>query len=301
LIKIASVIKEENMQVVLNGLISGLTIALLAQGFAIVYITTKTFHIAIAGIYAAVPFIALACLNAGFHWTVVVLLTMITAFVLSVSCELVNHHPLRKKNASEGAHLISSLGIYIILVQVLALIWGSDVRALKEGIDGVFKIMEMKITHTQAIAAGVSLFLIISFYSWLKFTRVGLKFRALVDNPKEFALKGYNAPFFRVLAFGIAGIFCAAASLVTSYDIGFDPYVGLGSLFPAIVAFIIGGQDSFLGPLWGGLIIGLIRSNVVWFFSSKWEEAITLLILAIFLYARPQGLISKKVRLEAAK
>lgn len=289
------------MQIALNGLINGLTIALLAQGFSLVFITARVFHIAIGGIYAAVPFVTLACLNSGLHWIMSVAAGVITAVLLSVLCEVFNHHPLERKNASEGAHLISSLGIYIILVQILALIWGNDVQSLKTGIDGLFKVTGIKITHSQLIAACVSLFLILSFYLWLKFTRMGLKFRALADNPNEFALKGYNVRHFRTLAFGLSGIFCAATSLVTSYDIGFDPNIGLSSLFPAIVAVIIGGKDSFLGPLWGGIILGLVRSNVVWFFSSRWEEAITFLVLAIFLYARPQGLISKKVRLEAAK
>jgi branched-subunit amino acid transport system permease len=57
----------------------------------------------------------------------------------------------------------------------------------------------------------------------LRTANFGLRLRALADNPIQFALYGYNVDAHRLLAFAMAGVFAAAAALVTANDIGFDP------------------------------------------------------------------------------
>jgi branched-subunit amino acid ABC-type transport system permease component len=129
---------------------------------------------------------------------------------------------------------------------------------------------------------------------------LGLRLRALADNPVQFALFGYNLDRHRLLAFGLAGVFATASSLVTAYDIGFDPHTGLNEVLLAVVAAIIGGRGSFMGAFVGALLLGTLRAQVVWYWSARWEEAATFALLALFLLIRPQGLLGQKYRLEAA-
>lgn len=285
------------MQILINGLISGLTIAVLALGFTVVYLPTRVFHIALGGIYAFVPFIAWAL--GAFPWFLAVLVAMISGIAISLLCEGINHAPLEKKGAASGTHLVSSLGIYIILVQAIALIWGNETKVLRTGLDGIVKWGAIILTHAQLIATTVSLLILGLFYLWLKFSDLGLQFRALADNPKEFALRGYNVSRLRLLAFSISGLLGAIASLLVAYDIGFDPNGGLSAVLLAVVAVIIGGRSSFLGPVLGGILLGVVRSEVVWFLSARWQEAVTFIILALFLFLRPNGILGSKMRLEA--
>jgi branched-subunit amino acid ABC-type transport system permease component len=99
------------MQIIVNGTITGLTIAILALAFTVVYLPTRVFHIAMGGVYAAVPFISWTCLQHGWPWYVAVIVAILTGVGISLACEWVNHAPLERKRASPGAHLVSSLGI----------------------------------------------------------------------------------------------------------------------------------------------------------------------------------------------
>jgi branched-chain amino acid transport system permease protein len=148
------------------------------------------------------------------------------------------------------------------------------------------------------IAGIVSIFIICAFLIWLKKNKLGIKFRALSDNPIELALRGYNIKKLRLFAFGLSGFLTAVGSLLSSYETGFDPHMGMSVFLLAVVATIIGGQKSFTGSIIGGILIGIIRSQVVWHFSARWQDAFTFLILVIFLYLRPYGLVGGKVRLE---
>ncbi|MBV9126369.1 MAG: branched-chain amino acid ABC transporter permease [Planctomycetes bacterium] len=287
------------MQVAVNGIISGLTIAVLALAFTAVYLPTRVFHIALAGIYAAVPFIAWAGLKQGWPWYLAAVTATLTGVTLSISCEVFNHQPLERKRALPGVHLVSSLGINMILVQAAALLWGNEPKILRTGLDTVLKTGDVVLSPTQLPAAAVALLLLAGFYVWLRFSNLGLQFRGLADNPVEMALRGHNVRRLRLLAFGISGLLASAASLTTAFDLGFNPYTGLPALLLAVVAMIIGGRQSFVGPVVGGLLLGLLRSEVVWFLSARWQEGVTFLLLGIFLLLRPEGLFGPKVRLEA--
>ena len=284
------------MQIIANGLIAGLTIVVLALAFVVVYLPTRVFHLALGGVYAIVPFIAWSCLQAGWSWYLAIILATLTGVLISLAGELFNHAPLELKQASWGAHLVSSLGIYIIIVQIVALIWGEESKFLRRGVDAVTSIGNIRLTQTQMVTAVVCVGAIALFYLWLKSTNLGLQFRAMADNPKQFALQGYNILQLRRIAFGISGFLAAIASLLVAYDVGFDPNTGLVAVLLAVVAALIGGRLSFWGPLIGGILLGIIRSQAVWLLSARWQDAITFIILAIFLYLRPNGILGQKGR-----
>ncbi len=287
------------MQVLVNGLISGATIALLALAFAVVYLPTRVFHLALAGIYSLAPFLALSLFSAGVPWPICAVLAVAAGAAISLGCEWLNHDRLERKGAGPGLHLVSSLGIFIVIVQVVSMVWGNEVRTLRHGIDAVFSAGGVQLTRAQIIAGGTASGLLVLFYLWLRFSNLGLRFRALADNPVQLALFGYNVRRLRFLAFSLAGLFAAVASLVLAFDLGFDPHGGLQALLLAIVAVIIGGRDSFVGPVIAGFLLGVIRAEVVWYASARWQDAVTYLLLVLFLFLRPHGLLGKKARLEA--
>jgi branched-chain amino acid transport system permease protein len=287
------------MQVAVNGLITGLSIALLALGFTVTYLPTRVFHIALGGVYMSVPFVAWTCLSLGYPWPIAALAAFTSGVVLSVACEAFNHSYLERKGASSGVHLVSSLGIYIVIIQAITMIWGNQPKVLRVGVDSIFNVGGLVLTRAQVLAAVVSTILLAGFYTWLSFSNLGLQFRGLAENPVEMSLRGYSVRRLRLVSFGISGLLACASALVFAFDIGFDPNGGLTTLLLAVVAMIIGGRLSFIGPLVGGILLGLVRAEVSWFFSASWQEAATFILLAVFLMIRPEGLIGRKGRLEA--
>jgi branched-chain amino acid transport system permease protein len=288
------------MQVILNGIVSGAAIALLAVAFQTVYLPTRVFFIGLAGIYSCAPFLSYALRAYGSGWLLAISASVLASVGLSVLCEWANHARLTRRQASNGAHLIASLGTYIVLVQIVAMLWGNDTKVLRAGLDTVTRIDNVVITGAQWTTLGVAVLLLGLFCLFLMRSDLGLRLRALADNPVQFALLGYNVDHHRLLAFGLAGLLAAASALVTAFDIGFDPHVGLHAVLLAVVAVIIGGQDSFGGSVFGALLLGLLRAQVVWHWSARWQEPVTFGLLAIILVFRPQGLLGHKNRLEAA-
>jgi branched-chain amino acid transport system permease protein len=286
------------MQILINGLIQGLIIALSAIGFSIIYNSTGILHISQGALYAIAPYLMLSLVNTGCSIAIAIAVTLTASVLISLLFEVLNHWPLYKKGAALQTHFISSLGIYIVFIQLISLIWGNDTRVLREGVDVLYGLMDVTITRSQALGGAISLVVILCFFAWLRRTSGGTKFMALSDNPIQLALMGYDIGRLRLLAFGMSGIFTMLSSVLTAVDIGFDPHGGMNMVLLAIVATIIGGKGSFVGPVVGGILLGIIRSQIVWYTSAKWEDAVSFLILVLFLFIRPQGIFGDKGRIE---
>lgn len=290
------------LQVIANGAVSGLVLALLALGFQFVFLPTRTFHIAAAGVYTLAPYVAMSTLRTpGGSWGLAVLFSLAAAVIVSGLCELLNHRILERREASEGAHMISSLGLSIVIVQVVAMIWGNDNQTLRQELDATWRLAGIVLTRAQVLAALASAMILIAMGIFLKYSRLGIHYRALSDNSIEFSLLGYNVHSYRLGAFCLSGLLVGLAALLTANDVGFEPYGGLNALLLAVVAVIIGGKDSFFGPVVGAFMLGVLRTCVVYWWSARWQDVITFLLLAFFLYVLPQGLFSVRTRLEAAE
>jgi branched-chain amino acid transport system permease protein len=195
--------------------------------------------------------------------------------------------------------LVASLGAQITIVAAIAMIWGNQPKTLRQGLDTVTNLNGLIIAGAQWVMLLGSILSIGMFLVFLKRADLGLRLRALADNPTQFALLGYDTKHYRRLAFICSSLLVGLASLFTAYDLGFDPHRGLNAVLLAIVAVIIGGRSTFIGPVIGGLILGLVRSQIAWHFSARWQEPASFALLAIALLFLPNGIIGDRQRLEA--
>lgn len=288
------------MQPLINGIVAGLGIALLAIAFQMVNLPARVFYIGLAGIYALAPYLYVAMQPIGAPWFVIVLVVACLTAALSAAFEAASHGPLQRSGASAGAHLIASLGMFVVVVQVIALVWGDQPRVLRTAPLGSFPFMGAIVTSSQLVILAAGCVVVGIFVTAMRMSRLALRLRALAENTLLLALFGYNISTVRLAAFAVAGFVAAVASLLAAYDKGFDPHTGINALLLAVVAVIVGGRMSFWGPILGGLIVGTVRHQVAWHFSAKWQDAATLALLAAFLLLRPEGVIGHRTRLEAS-
>jgi branched-chain amino acid transport system permease protein len=286
------------LQIVINSVINGLAIGVIALAFTLVYRPTGVFYLALGGIYALAPHLALTLIKQEIHWSIACGAAIGLGVAVSCVCEVFSHSRLERKGAPHINHLVASLGIYIILVQLTVLIWGSNTKVFWDEQDHVFRHFGLSLTQAQVTTALATLFTLGALGGWMKKTKMGLLLRGLTFNPREMQLLGRPVPSLRLLAFGISGGLAALVSLLIANDVGFDPFTGIAAILLGVVAVIIGGRDSFIGPVVGGIILSVVRSTATWH-SPKWQEAITFLLLGFFLLFIPRGIFGRATRVEA--
>jgi len=287
------------LQLLANGLVNAGIYALLAIGFGIVNRTTRIFHITYGGFYT---------LSAYFLYTflrilklplfVCIPLVLIILSILGILMEKGVYRPLYKRSAGSGVFLIASLGIYIIIENLIALIFGNEVKILSKGIEPSYSLAGVVLTRIQIIQFIVSLVLIITFYILVKRVKIIKALWAMGDEPE--LLRALGLPLFKLreLVFIISSVFVGVASMLTALDVGMDPHVGLSTLLTAAVAVIVGGIDSYLGWIAGSFILAELQSLVIWRTSARWAPLVTFVLLIFILLTRPQGVLGTKKRLE---
>lgn len=284
-------------QFIVNGFITGVLYSLLAIGFALVYNTTKLFHIVAAAIYVFAAFMFyLFAVPLGLSVIVAALVSILLTMGLSLLTDVSVYRPLKKRKASNNVAMIASIGMMTVIINLLAMFFGNETKVIDNTIHKTFVIGNLIITTPQMwqLVAGASVIVLFLFFIGL--TSWGVRFRALSADSVLYETLGYDTSKTRSLVFLMSGAFIAIASCLTVYDIGMDPHMGMNVLINAMVAMIIGGVGRFGTCVLGGITLGVLQALTVYQFSSNWQNAVTFVLLLILLFLRPQGIAGYKQR-----
>jgi branched-chain amino acid transport system permease protein len=289
------------VQLLANGLVTGCAYALVALGFALIYNTTRIFHLAHGAVYAVAAY-----LFYSFHvlWGLplvgAALLTVVGAAVLGVLIDEVIHVPLDEQDSSMLIHLLSSLGLYIALVNIIAIFYGNQTKVMSPGVQETYTAGGAILTEVQIATVAVAVVLFVGLALLLRKTRLGQQLRAMRDDPELVSVMGLNPRLIRRVVFGLGSALAAVAAILLGLDVGIDPHIGLAAVLNGAVAVIIGGIGLFEGAALGALVLGLVQSLAVWQASARWQEAATFAVLILFLLFRPQGILGTQRRVEEA-
>ena len=284
-------------QFVINGLITGILYSLLAIGFALVYNTTKVFHLAAAGLYvvAAYAFYSfVSLLNFTLIWGA--LFAIITTMGISLLIEILVYRPLSNKKNSSNFSLIAAVGILTILVNLVAILFGNAPKVVENSLKTTYSLNNIILTQPQIWQAFIGLSFIFAFLTFLYKTSWGKRFRAISDDEILYKTLGYNVSVTRCMAFLLSGAFVALSSCLNVYEVGMDPNMGLNILINALAAMIIGGIGRFDACILGGITLGILQSLVLLCFPSSWQNGVTFFALILFLFVKPQGFVGYKQR-----
>jgi branched-chain amino acid transport system permease protein len=283
-------------QLVLNGIIAGSIYSLVAIGFALIYQTTRFFHFAHGAVYTFGAYFAyLFYTQLGFDKFVAFPLACICAMLIGVICEIMIYKPMRVRKATDLTLLIASLGLYIVLQNIISMLWGDDTKTMRTGevVEG-HEFLGARITDIQIAIIVTSIVLIALISLMLSQMKFGKALRALANDPELARLSGINSDRYIMYTFAIGSFLAAVAAIMISFDTDMTPTMGFNALVMGVIAVIVGGINSLPGAALGGLFIGLAQNLGVWQLPSKWQDTIAFVILILFLLFRPYGMLGKK-------
>ncbi len=283
------------LQIIINAIINGLLLALVALGFHIIFSTTKIFHIAHGGIYVTGVYIYLGTYSALGHIPAIIL-SMFSTFLLGVLIEDLVYKPLLNKSSNQNITLISSLGVYIILVNIIAIVFGNETKIMNDKISEIIVIGFIRITQSQLIQISFAIPLLVAFLLFMKLSGLGLRVRAVADNSTLARILGIKLQQVRYWVFGIGSVLAVSSALLRANEIGIEPYSGLSVTLSAAVVVIIGGTRSYYGTIIGALMLAIVQNYTEFYFSAKWKDTVTFAILLSMLLWRTEGILQFKIR-----
>jgi branched-chain amino acid transport system permease protein len=286
------------MQNLLTIIISLSIYLLIANSYSIIYYTTKFFHIAHAAIITSgAYFVFLFANKFSIPFPFSVSLAIATATLFGLGCEVLVYRQMRKRNVPALAYLIASIGLYVVLQNCISLFFGDNTKIIntKEVTVGN-QIFGAYITTIQIITVIVSIALFIAVNLFLHFTATGKSIRAVASNPELCNIYGISSNKIILIAFGIGSALAATAGILSAMDTNMTPTFGFNLLLYGLVAMIIGGVGSTRGLIAGALLVATVQHLAAYYIDTKWMDAVTYIILILFLIWKPFGFSGKRLK-----
>ena len=281
------------IQLIINGLLVGGIYALISIGLTLIFGVLEIVN------FAHGEFLMLSMYVCYWLFTLlgidpyVSLIIVIPLFFLcGMAVQRVVIQPIL--NAPPLNQIFASVGLSIVMINAALLIWKADYRTVKTAYSAMtLKVGPYMISFPRFMAFILALAMIAALLIYLKKTYTGKAIRALAQQRRAAQLMGINVNKTYQIAFGlgIATVGAAGAMLIPV----FYAFPSVGTLFvlTAFVVVILGGYNSLVGSLVGGLLIGIIESFSGFYLSVHLKEAVYFVIFILILFFRPAGLFGR--------
>jgi len=294
------------IEVVLGGLMAGVLYSLVALGFVLIFKASGVFNFAQGAmvLFAALTLVRLMeLLKSTFSPFLIAL--VLTIGVMIALAWIIERLVLRPLVNQPGISLfMATLGISYVLDGFGQAVWGSDVYMLDVGIPKrPIMLLEsvvpggVLVPSEDLVAAVIAALLVAGLGLFFQKTRIGRALRAVADDHQAAQSVGIPLNYIWVIVWTVAGLVALVAGIVWGSKLGVQFSLGLIAL-KALPVLILGGFESILGAVVGGLIIGVgEKLSEVYLgplVGGGIENWFAYVLALVFLVVRPEGLFGER-------
>jgi branched-chain amino acid transport system permease protein len=287
----------EFAQQVTSGLAAGSIYASLALALVLIYQTTNVVNFAQGEMATFTTYVAWTMMHHGVRYWPAFVLTLLIAFGGGVTVERVLIRPIEHR--PEIVIVILTIGMFIAINGLDGWIFGPEVKAFESPFPNRSVVVGGVSISIQDIGTfGVCLGTVVALWLFFRLTTLGLAMRAVAFNPDASRLMGVRVGWMLALGWGFAAVLGAIAGMMAAPTVFLDPDMMLVVLVYAFAAAVLGGIDSPVGAVVGGLLIGVVINLLgayVDFVGQELRLPTALAVLLLVLVIRPSGLFGRVV------
>jgi branched-chain amino acid transport system permease protein len=229
-------------------------------------------------------------MNNGLSYWPAFVLTLAIAFLGGVAVERVVIRPVEHR--PEIVIVIVTIGLLIAINGLVGWIWGGETKTLDSPFPNrTFELGGVTMSVQDLGTFGVCLLTVLVLWTFFRFTTIGLAMRSSAVNPAASRLLGVRVGWMLAIGWGLAAVLGAVAGMMAAPTVFLDPSMMLIILIYAFAAAVLGGIDSPIGAVVGGLLLGVIVNVLgAYVVPAELRLPTALAILLLVLIIRPQGL-----------
>ncbi|HEX7045219.1 MAG TPA: branched-chain amino acid ABC transporter permease [Burkholderiales bacterium] len=277
------------LEVSLAGLGGGGLYALAGLAFVLIYKATRVVNLAIGEmLMIGAYFFFAAATDLGWPIGLAIVAALVASGLTGGLIERLLIRPMLGE--SPISVFMITVGLSSILVGLVELVWGADQLRLPEFMPTSpvligEAMVAPKIFYGFLVAAALIASVLILFRYW----RGGVALRATASDRAAAYAMGIDVPRVFSLTWVLAAAVAAVAGIVVGSISSLSPTMGIFGL-SVLVVVIVGGLDSVLGALVGGLLVGLVEAWTGTYLGGEYKMLATFTLLVLVLMIRPYGL-----------
>jgi branched-chain amino acid transport system permease protein len=278
------------------GLAQGAIFASLALALVLIYRATEVINFAQGEMAMASTFIAYQLILWGLSYWVAFFATLAISFVLGVAIQLVVIRPVQHRSVI--AVVIVTVGLFILIDGLVAWKWGADLKFMQAPFGNtIYHLGDVAFARQDLGVLVVTIISVILLGVLFRFTKLGLGMRAAALRPAAASLVGVRVNWMLAIGWGLAAALGAVAGMMTEPSQFLTPTMMQPILLYAFAAAVLGGLESPVGSVVGGLALGVFLNLIgqyIGFATSELRLPIAFGVLLIVLLVKPNGLFGRK-------
>jgi branched-chain amino acid transport system permease protein len=289
------------LQQLVNGVMLGSTYALVAIGYTLIFGVLRLLHLAHGEVFMVGAFAGLQIVLWWHFGPLVALIGgLIGSALVGMALELVAFRPIRKRGNSLLAPIVSTLGIGLVIQELMTKYFGAEQTAFPSNLHSVaYDLGLVTVTGSQLFIVGAAAVSMIVLHQFVTRTRYGIAMRAASENIQVASILGINVDTVILLTFAVASALAGIAGVLVGLNFGaISPYMGIDMGIKGMAVMLIGGLGSIYGAMAGGLILGIAEVLSVAYLESAYRDAFAFGLMIAILIVRPSGLFRTGIRLE---
>jgi branched-chain amino acid transport system permease protein len=287
---------QEFFEQVIAGIAAGGIYASLALALVLIYRAMGLINFAQGEFAMFTAFICWSLLQATpLPFAAAVLVAVVLGAVGAFAIERAFVRPFER--GAPLAIVIVTLALFNITNSVAGFIWGYSPRSFPSPFPArPVEIGGILISIQDMAIIGVSILTLGVLYLLFNHTRLGLAMRAAALYPDVSALLGVRTGLMLGLGWGLATAVGAISGILVAPRILLEPNMMQGVIIYAFAAAVLGGIDSPIGAVVGGLTLGVVLALIGAYIPSLADLrlALSLLLIVVLLVVRPSGLFGQQ-------
>ncbi len=281
------------LELLIQGLIHGSMYAVIAVGLTLVYGLLRILHVAHAGLFALGGYLGLLITNA----TTSLPLGMFTSAIVVGICGMLMYRLCYQPILDRPPYvaLIASIGLFIAMEEIFRLVFGPYGLTYKNPpLQSQINLMGITLRSAE-IGMVISALILLGILAYMsQRTRIGIAWRATVDDPEIAKSFGIDTIKVRYLNFFIGSALAAVAGVFISLLSNLvEPTMGGVPSYKALAIIVLGGLGNVTGTLIASLLLGVVEAfGTIYIGSLLDRDAIAFAFLIVILMIRPQGLFA---------
>jgi branched-chain amino acid transport system permease protein len=283
------------IQQVATGLSTGSLYAIFALALVLIYRSTRVVNFSQGQMAMFTTFIAWSLLNWGLDFWFAFFLTMLIAGIVGALVEMVLMRPV--EDAPSLNAIILTIGLLTLFGGLALRIWAGEPKIFPS--PGVFEGAPLTLGPAAVSRPNIGVFctsvlIMVAIYLLFNYTKVGLAMRGAAQNRVASQLVGVRVGRMLALGWALSAMVGAVAGMLLAPTIYVSPSMMMGVLLFGFAAAVVGGLDSPLGAIVGGLALGVVQNLAGTYIGSDIDIAVAFLAIILVLIVRPTGLFGKR-------
>lgn len=271
-----------------NGIVTGMILALVASGLTLIFGIMDVVNFAHGELFMLGAYFGVIVLTAtGSFWVALVVASLGVA-LLGAALQVTTLRPLLGRDPLNT--ILATFGLSLVLQNYALWQFGPVARKIQEPFTGQFTLFYLQYPWYRIVIAGLSAAIIGGLYYFLKYGRYGIWIRATMQDRVMAQAMGIPVPWVHTVVFAIGAAMAAASGVLFGPLVGVNHAMGLDWVLKAFIVVVVGGMGNLGGSILAAIFISLLEAYASIWVSPSQSVIVSSIVLILTLLFRPTGL-----------